>query len=287
VDIAKVSLDDFVGRIGTHFNVSGCSLFRLIAADMGVSSLSRDSLMTYDNGRKSWRQEIPLISPDTDNTFTIASCQFALHYMFQTRHRAQHFFSEISRLLAPGGVFIATTMDSRVVADMAMAHISGVSMCQPNDVSESVVDMTHSSPSLNVYAQSSSDLPDNEKSILMRMEFTPDMWNRLIENQSSANVTNTSKDPFGIRYNFTLLDKPQPVNNRSNDASAVDAPEWLVPLGEPLRSLAGEYDFDVIECKNFQDYVHDNMNNLPLRYVCPNAFYLHMYFYISIIMALI
>lgn len=48
--------------------------------------------------------------------------QFALHYMGQTEHRMRRFLNEVSRHLRVGGVFIATTMDSRVLMQLLMGH---------------------------------------------------------------------------------------------------------------------------------------------------------------------
>lgn len=48
--------------------------------------------------------------------------QFALHYMGQTEGRLRRFLHEVSRHLRVGGVFIATTMDSRVLMQLLMGH---------------------------------------------------------------------------------------------------------------------------------------------------------------------
>lgn len=48
--------------------------------------------------------------------------QFALHYMGQTEGRMRHFLHEVSRRLRVGGIFIATTMDSRVLMQLLMGH---------------------------------------------------------------------------------------------------------------------------------------------------------------------
>lgn len=48
--------------------------------------------------------------------------QFALHYMGQTEQRMRRFLNEVSRHLRVGGIFIATTMDSRVLMQLLMGH---------------------------------------------------------------------------------------------------------------------------------------------------------------------
>lgn len=48
--------------------------------------------------------------------------QFALHYMGQSEARMRRFMHEVSRHLRIGGVFIATTMDSRVLIQLLMGQ---------------------------------------------------------------------------------------------------------------------------------------------------------------------
>jgi hypothetical protein len=79
------------------------------------------------------------------------------------------------------------------------------------------------------------------------MTFTNEMCNRLLSDSSKM-----GEDPYGIQYTFTLQDKP--------DAAAVDAPEWIVPLGPPLDALAEAHDLRVEKVANFQDMVSDMMS---------------------------
>jgi SAM-dependent methyltransferase len=61
-----------------------------------------------------WCDEIPFTLRDD---FDIASCQFAIHYMFESKSKADHFFEQIGNHLRPNGRFIATTIDCRVLAN--------------------------------------------------------------------------------------------------------------------------------------------------------------------------
>ena len=118
----------------------------LVNADLGRDSLSRSELDTFvfppplldsirgkleqgdrvgsvkDQMLKGWSRKAPLSSTDK---FDIISCQFAMHYMMETAETANHFFSEISAHLAPGGLFIATTTDGRVMAELLAESICG------------------------------------------------------------------------------------------------------------------------------------------------------------------
>ncbi|XP_024641716.1 mRNA cap guanine-N7 methyltransferase 1 isoform X2 [Medicago truncatula] len=54
-----------------------------------------------------------------------------------------------------------------------------------------------------------------------------------------------SSRPFGIKYTFHLED-------------AVDCPEWIVPF-HVFKSLAEEYDFELVFAKNSHEFVHEYM----------------------------
>ncbi|KAL9403503.1 hypothetical protein Peur_000475 [Populus x canadensis] len=54
-----------------------------------------------------------------------------------------------------------------------------------------------------------------------------------------------SSSPFDIKYNFHAED-------------AVDCPEWIVPINI-FKSLAEEYDFELVFVKNNHEFVHENM----------------------------
>ena len=75
-----------------------------------------------------WDDRVAL-SVDTlteDDQFDIASCQFAMHYMFQSKKKANHFFQQVSNHLKSGGELIAVTMDSRVIAEELLNDLHGV-----------------------------------------------------------------------------------------------------------------------------------------------------------------
>ena len=90
------------------------------------------------------------------------------------------------------------------------------------------------------------------------MSFETEMWNRIIES-----TQRNDSDPYGIEYHFSLYDKPN-NGNQSNEA-AVNSPEWLVPLGGELQSLAEECGLEVILCQNFHQFIYDKKNVPRLR----------------------
>lgn len=53
--------------------------------------------------------------------FDIISCQFALHYCFETKERARQALRNISALLRPGGVFIGTLPDANTIVQKLRA----------------------------------------------------------------------------------------------------------------------------------------------------------------------
>jgi len=108
VDIAQNSLSDFVERLKTRPLDDQRKISKLICADLGSDSLlsstletcSLSQINTNQHQRSSlsdlycWQKIIPLQANDR-GTFDVVSCQFALHYMFESYSRADHFFQEV------------------------------------------------------------------------------------------------------------------------------------------------------------------------------------------------
>ena len=240
VDIAKASLEQFsaerLKNIPQREKVT-----HLICADLGTESLTSatDVLEVHTwapdgtgGVQNNWEAKTsPLIEADK---FDVASCQFAMHYMFQSKEKAHHFFAEISRHLAVGGIFVATTIDSRVIVDLAAEAVA----CGGSDGGKSL------------------HFKDENGNTLLDIGFDEAHWKRLLLGQAdytalSSRIASGDDDwAYGLQYTFQLKD--------TNDASAVNAPEWLVPLGIPLDRLAARHGLRVKHCKNFHEVAsHD------------------------------
>jgi SAM-dependent methyltransferase len=269
VDIAKGTLDDFVERIISMSKQGGRSgilsvVHCLVAADLGAVgvSLNTTPLQTYSFTTRKWATTIPLpLNEAARNAqFDVASCQFAMHYMFETRARASRFFDEISRNLRAGGYFIATTMDSRVVADWALQQMTEGNSTHPNKTDD------EHEEELCIYSDNVENtlLPESAGGdLVVRMKFEQSQWSRLVKRLDGSRDSSeaTEDDGFGVRYTFTLYDTPP---SKESGASAVDAPEWLVPLGQPLEDLAAENGMRVVMCMNFHDFITQNMRKYEL-----------------------
>ncbi|CAM9911415.1 unnamed protein product, partial [Hapterophycus canaliculatus] len=126
-DIAFGSLEHLVERMAKSAEKNGRINWRkipvkLFEADLGRNDVQRDRVRVWENrGERpgEWDIRIPLNEGDL---YDVASMQFALHYMGQTEGRMRRFLHEVSRHLRVGGIFIATTMDSRVLIQLLMGH---------------------------------------------------------------------------------------------------------------------------------------------------------------------
>ena len=258
-------------------------------------------------GEGTWQRCVPLALSDQ---FDIASCQFAMHYMFQSAKQAHHFFGQIAAHLKPGGVFIATTMDCRVLAealaeqlhgcfDESLQHSDGGNTLQGNENYAGIAPKSVSSGASTTSATvtTASETTENAEDPFVRIrelyqthqkphqdsvlsylndvggellhiKFAPDQVSRLLRRNDTAPVkisdpygsddetesTPEGKEsPYGIQYTFTLHD--------STEAAAVDAPEWVVPLGQTLRDLAAAHGLRLLETQNFQDILNDMIKN--------------------------
>ena len=232
--------------------------------------------------------------------FDIASCQFAMHYMFQSAKQAHHFFAQIAAHLKPGGVFIATTMDCRVLAEALSEQLHGcfdeslqqdaANTLQSNENYAGIAPLK-TSASGGEAVETSADLfariremhqkhqGVNKDQVLsyindvggevLHIKFDEEHVARLLRrNANTSGVAPTrisdpyesedeappppeedEESPYGIQYTFTLHD--------SLEDAAVDAPEWVVPLGQTLRDLASAHGLRLLETQNFQDILSE------------------------------
>ncbi len=250
VDIALNSLKHFVNERLSAYTKEKYKFTKLICADIGTESLTSSTLHmhTWDSsGNSKWYDGIPLTINDK---FDLVSCQFAVHYMFQSRQKAKHFLQEVSRHLKPGGLFIVTTIDSRVVTDMILErYTSGVKRSKLSDNS----DRSDQDSSMDQQRLVISDEFENK---LLTITFKDDSWHHLVEIGAKHSMDN-NEVPFGIQYDFNLHD--------SDDMSAVNAPEWLVPSGSPLQDLVEECGLTVQSNQNFHQFVESNIANSSYR----------------------
>lgn len=98
IDISRGQLLEAMSRLGQCNARDGRQIAaKFVWADVGHVNL-------YD---------FPVLSPS--ETFTAVSCQFALHYMFETEATALTLFRNIAGRLRPGGVFLATVPDAHAL----------------------------------------------------------------------------------------------------------------------------------------------------------------------------
>lgn len=234
---------------------------------------------------------MPLSSLDL---FDVASCQFAMHYMFQSVHKARNFLREVSNHLRPGGYFIATTIDCNAVVQLfgqllfggvdmaATAESMGIQLFlsdTPGSVqrkeAEQKDEVDATDPFQHVRGKRllrplngnpdqicSAAVSNEAGDTLLRISFRVSDLLRLFSTyQSSNEVDDVCEEEwqkaFGIQYNFTLLDEVGPSSPSAS--AAVDAPEWIVPQGWPLRRLANEFNLQVVQRQNFHEVVRAAM----------------------------
>lgn len=128
IDIAKTSLIDFADRIHQLPTNSQSKILSLIEMDMGDlnQSLTKSLLNTYHINSRQWNKAIPfpILLKNDRLHFDVASCQFAVHYMFQSRAKAKHFFIQINEQLANNGVVVSTTVDARVISNLILQEVT-------------------------------------------------------------------------------------------------------------------------------------------------------------------
>lgn len=237
VDIAKVSLVDFIDRIKEEKRRN--TRVKLVHANMSIHSLWNDVLPTLDSCFEAerfvgseWKTSKPL---EGNNLFNIVSCQFAMHYFFRNRSTALHFLSEVSKGLAPGGLFIGTTIDCRSIFELASYLRFSSSSRGPCKL-------------IQQGEEKILQFSDRAGTSLLEVSFGNNHWDKLFPKCSAA-----SDSLFGVEYFFRLKD--------NNDSAAVEAPEWIVPQGKELLDLLEEAGFQLIKIQNFHEFIKETLTN--------------------------
>ncbi|KAH8070214.1 mRNA (guanine-N7-)-methyltransferase [Aureococcus anophagefferens] len=148
--------------------------------------------------------------------------QFAIHYMFETRPRAEALFRDLGLALRAGGRFVATTIDA-----LPLAPGRRTTLETPFAVGEGPwwrVDVDDEAPvdarkGLSAVAEAKAARAERARA------------ERVARGRDPREITRRRGrgDAFGLRYWFQLRD--------GDDALAVDSPEWLAPL-PVLQELA-------------------------------------------------
>lgn len=184
----------------------------------------------------------------------------------------------MSSRLRPGGQFISTTIDSRALAERLSESVFAADDSPLLEYTRAAAATTTGGVGDGGGAAAASASERGECTFegyvahcrrehiphhmsftnalgdtLLRISFDADSgWERLLSTSHTSNITNhngnnnnnnsngSGEDKgFGIRYTFSLFDKP-PTGDEGEDQAAVNAPEYIVPLGPALYALAAE-----------------------------------------------
>jgi hypothetical protein len=174
--------------------------------------------------------------------------------MFRTRETAANLFTQISRHLRPGGLFIATTIDSRVLVEKLRDRMfSDIQSLSPTDQLKSHCDqeITFRNEFNDVVLEIRFDSDSSWHTLLaLPNTYSDHDRNELVDSSELIDRHTDDDTAFGLRYSFSLLDQP-------GGTAAVDAPEYVVPLGGPLHRLAEEHGLKLHRAENFQKYFYD------------------------------
>ena len=108
LEYQEALIDKAIERLKELRGVQFPSVF--IVADAGDPNTLIDHVLTTHETMRDVKQKI---------VFDIVSCQFSMHYLFETEAKLRAFLHNVSCRLEPGGFFIGTTIDAeRVVARM-------------------------------------------------------------------------------------------------------------------------------------------------------------------------
>ncbi len=222
IDGAQQSLKDLTNRMlaGSHWN--GVPVV-LVEADLAnIDETFRSAPLVWTSKHKRWRHDEEVAEQLSHSQFDVVSMQFALHYMARSEDTMRRLLFFIASKLRPGGQFIATTVDARVLCEMLMGN----------------------SEEIDGGASRKCTHIDKRGRELLRITFPGGVFKQILRRNANVRENGSS---FGIMYNFVLAEK------ENSEDFAVDAPEWLLPLPELVR-LADEVGLDLDRAENFHEF---------------------------------
>ncbi|KAK4530776.1 hypothetical protein CCYA_CCYA05G1633 [Cyanidiococcus yangmingshanensis] len=153
--------------------------------------------------------------------FDLVSCQFAVHYAFESERRVRQLLHNVTGRLKPGGFFIGTTPDANVLVSKLRA---APGMSFGNSIYRVSFDKPRTVDQVNGSAVEDLDPAAERNEVPAGCKcFAPN-------------------EPFGIRYRFTL------------DENVEDCPEYLVHVPS-FERIAKEYGLELLLQMNFHGFV--------------------------------
>jgi len=236
MDVAMGSLQDAAERM-LHMQQSNKlpSNATLILADLGsdvpdghISLLS----WSLDDPQFTWRTT-PL------PTFDVVSIQFAIHYLMDTKERAERFFQTVGACLELDGSLILTTMDARVIYQA----LGGVGCDWRDNPPTEPLELTFGGGACT-------------------LTFQPEILQRIFHDS----------DPFGLEYTFQLTEG---TDHAAGVGDAVHLPEWLTPL-PVLEKLANAVGLELDYCVNFHEFVEERKDNTTYASAHASLYAMHV-----------
>lgn len=91
-------------------------------SNMKITFIHGDSTKNYIDGNAGldFNNKLKLIKYFENNgkyNFNIVSCQFSIHYFFESKNTINSFIKNVSENLTPGGYFIGTALDGKILFD--------------------------------------------------------------------------------------------------------------------------------------------------------------------------
>lgn len=141
VDISQESIQEAQRRHSTNQSI----------ASLSCTFICGDFATSWSDFATNFARPSSSVAQLTGQQFGLVSCQFALHYAFETEARVRQFLANVAQCLPPGGCFVGTTTNADALVARARASAQSPDERALWSFGNSLYTVTFDSPTLTKF----------------------------------------------------------------------------------------------------------------------------------------
>jgi len=190
----------------------------------------------------------PVVHDKLNRQYDIVSCQFAIHYAFESCEKAEQMIKNISDRLKPDAVFIGTTVNDMELMARARQNL------KPDKAKQEKLPKPYKPENVYGENQSSSEEEEESSNSLLPTPKTHGYFgNRVYSIKFDDSIDIMNPPLFGCKYDFDL-------------DGLITVPEFMVNK-QLFIAICDKFDLEVVYYDPFRNFFTDAAKNEKHRYL--------------------